>query len=192
MKYHLLKLSRGGSKLEVDPALGAPEPVVRLADIPLRGSDDPLILYILGHAAPDELFEGTQKLQDVDVAEAIENRRGDANTLLIWDVCFAKSFLNLQREKPWTTNYVHIFASQRYERAWHQGGDTNRSIFSTALCNALQMLRHERQLSWEGLTLLLNSHLGGLQTAEISHWGQATAKDFQAQLFDGANTSPML
>ncbi|HMJ57208.1 MAG TPA: hypothetical protein VK540_34300 [Polyangiaceae bacterium] len=182
MRYHLLNLSFGKQRLSAEPLLGEPVPVAAIDDFP-EPSAEPLILYILGHAAPDELLEGDVARPDHSIATAIESWRGNASTLLIWDVCFAKSFLNIERDEPWNTNYVHVFACQRYERAWHHGGQQNHTIFSTALHNALEQFRNEpNHLSWDGLTLLLNANLGGLQTAEIEHWGGLTANDFLDQL----------
>jgi len=185
MIYHLLNLSTGAKNLNVHPCLGQPEAITDLANIPQKDRKEPLILYILGHAAPDELFVGDRKVEDTEIMNSIEKARTDAKTLLIWDVCFAKSFLNTSRQQPWPSNYVHMFACQRYERSWHQGGKRNETTFSAVLCEALQEYKPQQdELTWEGLGLLLNSKFGHTQTADIVHLGQLTVQDFQGLLFE--------
>ena len=82
--------------------------------IPTTGT---LILYILGHAIPDALVVpaltqyivsrqadpgGNSLLPEEAFAEFLIEQRGDNKTLLIWDLCFAKSF-ELNAGPRWTS-----------------------------------------------------------------------------------------
>ena len=186
MSFCLLNMSSPSKRLNIDPALGQlVESINSTTDIPAR---DPLILYIVGHAVPDGLMvpggpddaNGTT-ISDAVVAEEIRAKRGAQNTLIIWDVCFAKSFLQTSGAQSWGPNYVHIFACQSYERTWNAGPSSSpsrKTSFSTGLQQTLANQTSQAPLSWDSLNVQLNAHFAGLQTAEIYTTGTLRPSDF--------------
>jgi hypothetical protein len=152
----------------------------------IPGSEvDPVILYILGHAAPDLLQVGSGLISDQEIARKIRESRGGAATLLIWDVCFAKTFLDTSPPGYLPPRCVHLFACQSYERTWKKNRNTNVSNFSDALWQVLEQYRSiPGKLEWNNLTYALNSVLRGLQIAEIADPSAVTVALFRNQLFD--------
>src|SRR5688500_8327970 len=63
-------------------------------EIPAAG---PLVLYVVAHGVPDGLLVGTPpvRISESELVAAIKQRRGEMPTLIVWDLCFAKSFLSL-------------------------------------------------------------------------------------------------
>jgi hypothetical protein len=154
-----------------------------LTEIP--GDAEPLILYILGHAFPDALVTPTLTpfvqskrtisgsngfVSEEDFAAFLKKVRGNHPTLIIWDVCFAKSFARMTgagwADKP----YVHVFSCESYEQTWHTGypkdasGSAPQTLFSIALKEATA----EGPIStWDELATRLNQKLLPLQHPSI-------------------------
>lgn len=117
---------------------------------------DSLILYIVGHGRSNALFAADGTIIDEQkVARAIRRRREDKPTLLIWDLCFASSFLKISGLDDWTPNFVHIFACRHFERTWHGPHQPNGpavTLFSTALRDAVTALQSEKpEFDWKDL-----------------------------------------
>jgi len=124
---------------------------------------EPLVLYIVAHAVPNGLIDANgETIQEIEVAKLIQQKRGDLPTVIVWDVCFAGSFLDIPGCADWSSNYVHIFACQDFERTWQKKGVTQ---FSEALKAALDALPSEKD--WERLDAELQKQLGTLQTPDI-------------------------
>jgi hypothetical protein len=154
--------------------------------IPKTGT---LILYILGHAIPDALVVptlaqyvvsrqavsgGDSLLAEQAFAEFLMERRGDNRTLLIWDLCFARSF-ELNAGPGWTTkSYVHIFGSTAYEQAWHTGDPSRETLFSLALKEATAPGNGLQE--WKQLEVRLKELLKSVQQPSIV--GELLPSDF--------------
>jgi len=159
--------------------------------IPRTGT---LILYILGHAIPDALVVpaldqfvqsrraapgGNSLLPEQTFADFLIEQRGDNKTLLIWDLCFARSF-EVNAGPGWTGKpYVHIFGSAAYEQAWHTGSTDKatdpprQTLFSRAFKEATMQGGFER---WEELEVRLKELLEPVQHPKIV--GQPLPADF--------------
>jgi hypothetical protein len=183
MTFTLLNLTSNpqapSAKLEIDPRLGTPtSPVINdPASIP---TDDPLILYILGHAIPNGLMGPKGTIPEADLFAQIEQKRRGRKTLLIWDVCFAESFLVIAQQARWPDNYVNIYACQGYERTWNNGNLSHRnweSLFSKELANALAKYDPLPPPSWDDLQADLRQQLAGVQTPQIVY-GVPVPSDF--------------
>jgi hypothetical protein len=170
----ILNLTHSDAQQNIQPAplsFGAPQTTIR--DPGAIPNDGPLILYIVGHAVPNGLLgdPNNRVLKEEDLATDIQRKRGSYPTLIIWDVCFAKSFLAIPRV-DWSNNYVHIFSSQSYERSWHTGQTAGKpprqSIFSTELEGAIITCKREGTLTWRALEGQLRAQLGQLQKPAIS------------------------
>ena len=148
-----------------------------------------LILYILGHAIPDALVVpaltqyiasrqtvsgGNSLLPEQAFAEFLIEQRGDNNTLIIWDLCFARSF-ELNAGPRWTSKpYVHIFGSAAHEQAWHTGDPSRETLFSLALKEATAPGNGFER--WQELEDRLKGHLQPVQHPSIV--GQLLPADF--------------
>jgi hypothetical protein len=134
-------------------------------------ADDPIILYIVAHGVPNGVMNRRRLVDEKALAKKIIQRRKEAPTLIVWDVCFAKSFLQIEGLGDlWTRNYVHIFCCEEYERTWQMGKATNppgQTLFSKELREALGALRGQRLRSWTTLERQLQEQLGSLQTPSI-------------------------
>jgi hypothetical protein len=182
MSFCLLNLS---PSLEVNSALGKPTQTVDdYRQIPT--DVDPLVLYVVGHAVPDRLTappapSGQRALiKDSDIATTILTQRGSKKTLVFWDCCNARSFLQSSKVTSWPGNYVHVFACQGYERTWSSGGPPRVTQFSTELSGALALYGAGGPPSWASLSSQLNAQFAGLQRPEIYTTGSLTPKDFFA------------
>jgi len=147
--------------------LSAPNRIGTPGDIPV--SDAPLVLYIVGHAVPNGLIDTNgDVLDEVELAKIIREKRDDKPTLIVWDVCFAKTFLQLADSGRWPDNYVHVFSCQEYERTWHAGKkDGRKSFFSTAFRQACQ--EKTGKPTWDGIQERLREAFGSIQTPEVSY-----------------------
>jgi hypothetical protein len=130
--------------LEVDPQVltrlsrAEPRHIQNVDDIPLgeKPDDEALILYIVAHGVPNGVMSGTRTIREAQLARQIRAQRGEAPTLIIWDVCFAKSFLDIPGLPAWPASYVHIFSCEAHERTWQKSNGTQpraRTLFSTEL-----------------------------------------------------------
>jgi hypothetical protein len=146
-----------------------------LSDIP--GAEEApgrVVLYVVGHAVPNGLIGASGAvLPEADVATAIQKRRGYAPTLIVWDVCFAKTLLEITGAAPWTDNFVHVFSCQSYERTWHLGpasrldsSEERPTMFSMQLTDAVRALGSGA--SWEMLESELRKRLSPIQRPEIT------------------------
>jgi hypothetical protein len=151
----------------------------KLSDIPDAATSRQMVLYVIGHAIPNGLIGPDNAiLPEAEIATAIQRRRGYAPTLIVWDVCFAKSLLDISGAPAWTSNFVHVFSCQPYERTWHLGppsttDDGSRppsgerpTGFSIELASALGAL--EPGASWETLESALRERLFPVQRPEIT------------------------
>ncbi|HMJ54956.1 MAG TPA: hypothetical protein VK540_22930 [Polyangiaceae bacterium] len=156
-------------------AVAGPEPIKDPAAIP---ETDPLVLYVVGHAIPNGLFvtaapgAAATRVSEAVVAHAIAARRGNQPTLVIWDTCFAASFLAIPNF-TWTDNFVHMFSCQAHERSWHSGGVDKVTLFSDKLKAALVVCREAGACTWTALEDELRKQLGNLQTPQIVSFGPA-------------------
>jgi hypothetical protein len=158
-----------------------------------------IILYIVGHAIPDGLFDETGKLlPEQVVAEAIKKvRDGDGkSTVIVWDVCYATSFLHIDdgasndARKQWGANYVHVFACQDYELTLFRDDGTTQ--FSEQLVDAVDQLNRlkSNDWKWSDLEARLQEQFGTLQTPDIVWTEEAkgppapSAKDFGLYHFE--------
>jgi hypothetical protein len=145
-----------------------------LSDIPdVATTPGALVLYVIGHAVPNGLIGPNNAiLPEADVAKTIQKRRQYSPTLIVWDVCFAKSLLEITGAAPWTDNFVHIFSCQSYERTWHLGPPSSLesskdrpTLFSIELSAAVEAL--PVNASWEMLEAALQERLSPAQRPEI-------------------------
>jgi hypothetical protein len=132
----IAKLSFGGTTVRIEHP----------RDIPV--DDGPLVLYIVGHARPDVLLVprgdgATGILTEKELVETVLKRRRNNPTLIIWDLCYARSF-ETQRRASWAGKpYVHIFSCESFEESWHtgekgwEGAPPRCTLFSLALEKAL-------------------------------------------------------
>jgi hypothetical protein len=141
-------------------------------------TDEPLVLYIVGHAVPDALVlpegliptlcttlaipEGTNLLADEALAVVVQRRRGQLKTVIIWDFCFAKSFQNIGNGGWAGFPYVHIFGCEAHEQAWH-AGEPRETLLSIALTKAIA----GGITTWEDLEGRLVEHLASVQQPSI-------------------------
>ena len=134
-------------------------------------ADDPIILYIVAHGVPNGVMNRRRLVDEKALAKKIIQRRRDAPTLIVWDVCFAKSFLQIKGlGDRWTHNYVHLFCCEEYERTWQMGNATRppgQTLFSKELREALGALGGQRLRSWTTLERQLQAQLWPLQTPSI-------------------------
>jgi len=139
------------------------------------------IVYILGHGLPDNLVFGDQKIPERDIAAYIKEARGNAPTLVVWDVCYAETFYDLQpsdsanaapdekrpKENFWGTSFVHIFGSRKHELAWHRGDDKESATeFGAAFVAALTTDR-SKWSDWASLEEALRNRMRDFQTPTI-------------------------
>jgi hypothetical protein len=134
-------------------------------------TDDPIILYIVAHGVPNGIMNRRRLVDEKALAKKIIRQRKEAPTLIVWDVCFAKSFLQIEGLRDsWTPNYVHIFCCEEYERTWQTGNATKpprQTLFSKELREALGALNGQRLQSWTTLEEKLQDQFGLLQTPSI-------------------------
>jgi hypothetical protein len=175
----VLNFTSSGSKLELDPAFNGFE---RLPDCGRIPKDGVLTLYILGHAVPNQLLDRQGNiLPEKDLAADIRKYRGSSPTLIVWDVCYARSF-ELIAQAPiesWGDNFVHIFSSQAYERTWRLPPDDKGkgiSFFSTQLRRAIAAAA--KADSWAALQKQLREQYGDLQSPEIVANEKSTPSQF--------------
>jgi hypothetical protein len=106
-------------------------------------------------------------LEGALAAQIRERRDHSRGTLIIWDVCYAKTFAEIGdvRFHEWPPNYVHLFSCQSHERTWlRQSADGGSvSLFSEQLAAVLE----ERPATWPALQRSLRNRLGALQTPEV-------------------------
>jgi hypothetical protein len=128
-----------------------------------------LILYIVGHAVPNGLIDQKgQTVSEATVAAEIRRKRGNKPTVIVWDVCYAASFLDIPEGREWSTNYVHVFACQDYELTWHAKNGTTQ--FSQELQLAVSELNREKKTpdwDWNRLEDKLQDQLGTLQIPDV-------------------------
>lgn len=140
------------------------------AEIP---AGEPLVLYVVAHGIPDGLLVGTPPVQlsEAELVGAIKHRRGEVPTLIVWDLCFAKTFLNLDGVS-WPQNYAHLFSCEAHERTWHEGeragGQAPQSLFSKHFEQAIQTCKQARTLSWPSLEEELQRLFGRIQHPTVS------------------------
>jgi hypothetical protein len=163
----VLNLTKAPKRLNVDHLLFADDTMRTDSPDKIPKSPEPLVLYIVGHAVPDTLLvpDGRPLREDVLVGK-IKKRRGNNPTLIVWDLCFARSFEKI-KEPGWAGKpYVHIFSCKEYEQSWHTGptGDPQRqTLFSLAFQEAI----NEGFASWDDLDKKLTRKLGRLQRPSI-------------------------
>lgn len=178
----IMNLTNPTSERYLVPDLNAVDidPITAPDQVP---EDDSLILYIVGHAVPDGLVTADgETLDEATVATAIRSRRGKRPTLIVWDVCFSRSLLQIDGLDSWTANYVHIFSCQSYERTWHTGKTSQgprRTLFSTELRKALGAMRGSGALEWNALQAKLREQLDSIQRPEIVTSGSLQPSHFQ-------------
>jgi hypothetical protein len=130
----------------------------------------PLILYIVDHAVPDALLvrRATGSPNDVipepTVADAVIRRRRENPTLIIWDLCYARSFERIKGYKWSDKPYVHIFGCEAHEQSWHTGGGVRQTLLSMALQASL----NSGVRSWDTLENKLNDLLAPVQRPSIA------------------------
>ena len=160
----------------------SPQPLASKADLQ---TTDPLILYIVGHAFPDALVapalqslmqdgqttgNGKGIVRESSFASFLKEQRGRNPTLIIWDICFAKSFAQINGNEWGDFPYVHIFACEKYEQTWHSG-DTSDPPRQTLLSMALQGATARGAFeNWAELQQRLEDRLP-LQRPSIDHNG---------------------
>ncbi|HMI86332.1 MAG TPA: hypothetical protein VK550_19695 [Polyangiaceae bacterium] len=151
------------------PAASSCITIDKASEIP--GPDtDPLILYIVAHGIPNGVIREGIKVSDVSLAKTIRHHRRGAATLIVWDVCFAKSFLKVAHLGKWPSNYVHIFSCQAHERTWQVSGkgSQKQTLFSTELRAALGRLKTSgKAKTWGKLEEQLQTQLYPIQTPSI-------------------------
>lgn len=180
-RLYVLNLSDSKKPLHTVPDLTFGGETKEITD-PNQIPDDkePLILYILAHAVPDALvspalqqfltrmrkFTGSSELIPEDVFAAfVKQRRGTNKTVIIWDLCFARSFEEIRA--GWVgMPYVHIFSCAAYEQGWHTGAATTpprQTLFSMALKKAIEL----GFKTWRDLESQLTEHLADVQQPSI-------------------------
>jgi len=155
--------------------------IQHLRDIPhgMRASAPPLILYILGHGVPNGVRSRGETISEAELADAIIERRGSAPTLIVWDICFAKSLMDVARLRTpasmkkrgptcdWPPTYVHIFSCEAHERTWQMGNGKRSpalTVFSKDLQAALgELVSASGFSSWRKLEKRLQDRLAPLQ-----------------------------
>jgi len=161
-----------------------------LNNIPATGN---LILYVVGHAVPDGLIDAEGEIvTEASVAKAIREKRNDKPTVIVWDVCYAASFLDAPDCKEWGSQYVHIFACQDYELTWH--GSDGTTQFSQELLLAVTALNRgqktQNEWSWDALEDKLQTQFGTLQIPDVvASKGAPSPRDFQLYDFVSAESS---
>jgi hypothetical protein len=178
MNLYILKLSgpvRGAvHALMPDAALVSSSSDSDLAHIP--ESDEPLILYVVGHAVPNGLIDANGvTLSEKDVAAQIRAKRDGKPTVIVWDVCYAGSFLDIEGCEDWRDEYVHVFACQDYELTWHDEKGTTQ--FSQELQRAVAELKRKGDWTWDMLEDTLQQQLGTLQIPDIVKCDHAPQPD---------------
>ena len=161
-----------------------------------------LILYVVGHGVQHGLIDSQERILDeVDVAREIQTLRKGRPTLVIWDVCFAKSMLQVGKpskggppggmhlEAPlpkdansWPKNFIHIFSCRAFERTWHNGRETSpaRTVFSTVLCEVVAELeRRDRNFTWEQLEKKLRAQFRVQQPSIVKQDVKWLPRDFE-------------
>jgi hypothetical protein len=123
------------------------------ADMPQGGS---LILYVVGHGLGNAFIRSDATILDEkEVATTIQSRRRSAPTLIVWDTCFARSFLNIDGAADWPKNFVHLFSCRSFERTWHDERPANGPAvtrFSTTLRDAvLDLHQKDPNFHWGAL-----------------------------------------
>jgi hypothetical protein len=186
---YVLNLSGSATpaRLQLDPGLfpllgGSPSTIAAVGDVPDK---DALILYIVDHAVPNGLAVGGGGiLPEAVLAKAIRDQRKALPTLLIWDICFAKSFLVIPSIEPWGDNFVHVFSCAAHERTWHTGkaaAPPMQTLFSTELRKAMETLRlRGGSFEWAAVENELQSQLRPIQTPTVTP--QTSLQPYQFQL----------
>jgi len=184
----ILNLTNNGANPEKPKSINLPAEIAYQGtsitsadDIP---TDPNLILYVIAHAVPGGLIDPSGKvLDESELAKTIRAKRKALSTLIIWDACFAKSLLSIVGADVWPTNFVHIFSSQAFERAWHSDTVT---LLSIELGKAIETLAKDGAFEWDALQKQLQERLSPIQHPEILPRTGLRAADFQLDLLRGA------
>ena len=155
-----------------------------------------LILYVVGHGVQHGLIDSQERILDEeDVARQIQTLRHGRPTLVIWDVCFAKSMLHVGKPSKgdansWPKNFIHIFSCRAFERTWHNGRGTSpaRTVFSTVLCEVVAELeRKDRNFTWEQLEEKLRAKFRIQQPSIVKHDAKWLPRDFELSKWLGVS-----
>jgi hypothetical protein len=174
-KLYIINLSgEKGSKrrVEVDPDLDFGGGRVERLDLSQLPEDkEPIVLYIVGHALPDEIFVNGVRVSEVELVKRITDARKNNSTLIIWDLCHARSFERNSSRGWGGSSHVLIFACQSYEEAWHSGPSTplpRQTLFSIALKEAKNGASNDGGFRhWSALEEQLRGLLEPLQRPSI-------------------------
>ena len=148
--------------------------VLKIEDPQLIPDQGALILYVVAHGVPDGFLTGDAQpplIGERELFAAIRARRDEkSDTLIVWDLCFAKSFFSIPG-LAWPKNYAHLFACEAHERTWHTGPRTGglapQSVFSAQLERAILTCKQDHRLSWAGIDQTLKALLGPAQTPSV-------------------------
>ena len=146
------------------PTFGIPTPINDLSEIP---SSLPAAVYIVGHAVPNGLRNLKGQLVDEGtVARQLVSR--DANTLVIFDICFAEAFEQIPNFN-WPDRIGRIYSCLKHERTWHNGDElapARQSLFSRELNKAMAPCIAVD--SFDSLQSSLITSFGDLQTPLVT------------------------
>jgi hypothetical protein len=167
----VLNLTSGERQLTIvePPFVGAITRTSNPYEIP--DLPEPLILYVVAHAIPDALnvvnsHGNALSLTDQQFADAVTVQRKGKETLIILDLCFAKSFAETRGAGWEGIPNVLIFGCDSYEQAWHTGrvGDNPpKTLFSIALDAVLR----SGVPNWAALESALVKSLSNVQHPSI-------------------------
>ncbi|HMI86338.1 MAG TPA: hypothetical protein VK550_19725 [Polyangiaceae bacterium] len=133
-----------------------------------------VILYVVGHGVQRGLVDGKGVIvEEEDVANEIKKLRNGHPTLIVWDVCFARSMLKIgaSAQHSWPANFIHVFSCQPFERTWHSGPGATpaRTVFSSVLCDVVAELDAQSKglFDWKQLEQRLQTEFGWTQKPTI-------------------------
>jgi hypothetical protein len=148
-------------------------------------ANSPAIVYLVGHALPDVLFDGDRQIREDDLAKNLFDQRHDARTLIVGDVCYAESLFD--KIKPQSQYWAYVPSCAKHELSWHDGdanGGRNETRFSRAFARALE----QSWESWEKLQAFLREETQWYQTPQcLPHSGKVNVSDF---FYPSAVTAP--
>ena len=171
----VLNLSEEKKRLEIvePPVDGSIEHTNDPNEIP--DGEDPLILYVVGHAVPDALLLLSRRgvygssnniLPERAFAEVVKKNRAGKKTLVILDLCYAKSFADMSGGGWAGLPFALIFGCELYEQAWNTGPSASPAR-QTLLSIALDAAIRRGVPDWEALEKVLQESLGNVQHPSI-------------------------
>jgi hypothetical protein len=122
-------------------------------------SDGPAVVYLVGHALPDVLFDGDQQIDEDKLAESLFRQRRDARTLIVGDLCYAGSLYD--KLKTQSRHWAYLPSCAEHELSWHAGrAQQNETHFSRVFAEAMPKTWH----SWGELEAYLQERTRSFQT----------------------------